>query len=89
MTIPEVKVFQNEIFAFASKMNPNLIKILRERKKLDDEITKAMDDILAAYMKIVEEKRPKDEDEAAEDSKVGVDVLDAATTKKPEEAKVK
>ena len=56
---------------------------------MDDEITKIIDEILAAYMKALEAKRPKEDAEAAEESNVGKDALDSATTKKPEEAKAK
>ncbi len=86
MTIPEVKVFQQEVLDFARQKNPNLVKIIRERKKLDDEISKGMDEVLAAYLKEVVAKRPKEETED-EESNVGVDALDTATTKKPEGAK--
>lgn len=89
LTIEEVKVFQQEILEFARKHNPNLVKILRERKKLDDEISKGMDEVLALYLKEAEAKRPKEKDEDEEASNVGVDALDTATTKKPEEAKAK
>ena len=89
MMIPEVKAFQIEIYDYATKMNPQLMKIIRERKKLDDEITKGMDEVLAAYLKMIQEKRPKDEEEEEADSNVGVDSLDTATSKKPEAAKAK
>ncbi len=83
LTLPEVKIFQQEIFEFTKKKNPDLLKMLRERKKLDDEISKGMDNLLAEYLKDIVSRRPKEEGEA-EESNVGVDTLDAATTKKPE-----
>ena len=63
LLLPEVKVFQNEIFEFTQKVNPNLIKILRERRKLDEEIEKGMKDILTEYIKELIGRRPKDEEE--------------------------
>ncbi len=89
LTLEEVKVFQQVILEFTQKHNPTLIKILRERKKLDDEISKGMDEVLALYLKEAEAKRPKEEESDEEASNVGVDTLDTATTKKPEEAKAK
>ena len=89
MTIPEVKVFQQEILDFARKKNPVLVRVIREKKKLDDEMSKGIDEVLAAYLKEVETRRPKEEEDEEQESNVGVDTLDAATTKKPQEAKAK
>jgi len=86
LTIDEVKTFQLEIFDFTTKHNPNLLKILRERRKMDDEIQKGMDEVLEKYIKEVDEKRPKELEEDEEALELG-DALDAATTKKPEEEK--
>ena len=85
-TIPEVKTFQDEIFEFAKKKNPDLIKKLREKRKVDDEIGKDMDAVLAEYAKLIESRRPKEEEEVEDETNVGVDTLDKATTKKPEAA---
>ncbi len=83
MTLLELNEFQMAIFEFTQKNNPNLIKILRERKKLDAEIEKAMDVILTAYLTELKAKRPKEEDKTqGAVANVGVDVLDAATSKK-------
>lgn len=89
LTIPEVRTFQSEMFEFVNKRKPDLFKIIRERRKLDDEITKGMDEVLAEYFKEVEARRAKEEQADSEDSNVGEDMLDAATTKKPQEAKAK
>ena len=83
LTIEEVNIFQKEIMEYARQKKPELLKILRERKKLDDEITKGMDEVLALYLKEIQMKRPKEEIESdGNEPNVGVDVLDAATTKK-------
>ncbi|MFA5060683.1 MAG: F0F1 ATP synthase subunit alpha [Candidatus Omnitrophota bacterium] len=89
MMIPEVKVFQQEILEFARKKDPDLVKTIREKRKLDDAINKGMDAVLDEYLKEIIAKRPKEDDETDGDQNVGVDALDAATTKKPEEAKAK
>ena len=88
MTIPEVRTFQMEIYDFAMKMNPELLKIIRERRKLDDQISKGIEEVLATYLKEVQTRRPKEEEEAQEEgAAAGIDALDAATTKKPQETK--
>ncbi len=87
LTIPEVNTFQQEIFEYAKKKNPDILRILRERRKLDDEISKGMDAVLAEYLKEIQDRRPKEEAEDEDEANVGVDTLDAATTKKPEAAK--
>lgn len=91
LTLEEVKVYQEEIYAFAKNNNPDLIKILRERKKMDPEIEAAMVGVIEAYIKEAEAKRPKDPDQKADDitSNIGRDVLDEATSKKPEAAGAK
>ena len=85
MTLDEVKVFQSEIFEFTHKRMPDLLRVIRERKKMDDDIQRGLDEILGIYMKELEAKRPKEE-EVEEELQVGIDTLDAATTKKPKEA---
>ena len=65
LLLPEVKIFQNEILEYTRKANPNLLKILRERRKLDDEIEKAIKEVLTAYIKELIERRPKDEEDEA------------------------
>ncbi len=86
LTMPEVKKFQDEIFEYTKNKNPNLLKILRERKGLDDEITKGVDDVLKVYIQeIIANRKEEDEEEGKSTANVGVDVLDKATTK-PEEA---
>ena len=83
LTMVEVNVFQGEILEYTIKKNPEFLKTLRERKTLDEAITKAMDALLGEYFKELKAKRPKEELETEGDEpNVGVDVLDAATTKK-------
>ncbi len=89
MTLDEVKVFQTEIYDFAKQKNPDLIKQLREKRDLSDEITKAMDELLEEYLKVIEERRPEEDEEEDVESNVGIDALDQATTKKKEETPAK
>lgn len=89
LSLDEVKTFQKEILPYAKEKNPNLLKILRERRKKDDEIEKGLNEVIEGYIKELEGKRPKEEKAQAEDivSNIGKDVLDEATSKKSEEAK--
>jgi len=89
LTVEEIDRFQEEILGYAMKKNPDLIKILRERRKADEEIEKGLVSVLDAYVQEVEVNRPKQVEEEAENfvSNIGRDVLDEATTKKPEEVK--
>lgn len=82
MTIQEVKEFQLKILDYAKERKPELVKMIREQKSLSDEIEKGMMEVLTQYIKEVEEKRPKEEDEEAENFGVGVDALDQATSNK-------
>ncbi len=50
LTVPQVQAFQKEILEYARKKQPDLVKNLRERKKLDEEIEKGVADILKMYL---------------------------------------
>jgi len=83
LNMEEVNKFQKEILGFATKNAPDLIKNLREKKKLEDDIVQGMDAVLDNYLKELRAARPAfEDDEESKDSNVGVDVLDAATSKK-------
>lgn len=90
LSIEEVNRFQNEIYPFVVKENPDFVKLLREKRDLEDELKKTADELIGKYIQGVVALRPKvdlDEEEKGADAKVGVDVLDQATSKKKEEAK--
>ena len=89
LTIEEVNKFQLEIFGYAQKRNPEFLKTLREKKSLDDPMTKIVDDILMEYVQEVQAKRPKEKEEVEEQDNVGADVLDTATSKKTEKEAAK
>ena len=93
MTLDEVAVFQTEIYEFAKEKNPEMIKILRERRKKDEEIEGGLVEVLDEYMKVLNSRREEngevekkvmvDGDDIV--SNIGRDVLDEATTKDDEE----
>ncbi len=87
LAMEEIDTFQEEILGYAQKINPAFLKILRERKKKDDEIEQGLTAIIESYIKEVEAKRPEKETKQEEDivSNIGKDVLDEATSKKPAE----
>lgn len=81
MSIEEVNAFQKGILGYFEKRAPDMLKNLRAKRALDDEMTQQMDTILAEYLKEIMAVRPR-EDAEAEESNVGVDTLNKATTKK-------
>jgi F-type H+-transporting ATPase subunit alpha len=84
LTTPEIDRFQLEILEYAQKNNPNLIQILRERKKKDEEIENGINEVLRNYTDGMIASRVEEEVEKSEEivSNLGRDVLDEATTKK-------
>ena len=84
LTIDEVKNFEADIFKFASDRNPDLIKAMRDRKKIDDEIEKGLEDVLLAYMKKVKPKLKLGASEDEKDAivaKIGAKVMQEAAGK--------
>jgi F-type H+-transporting ATPase subunit alpha len=84
LSIPEVKVFERDIYAFAQEQNAPLLKTIRERKKKDDEIEKGLEEILQAYMKKVKPKKARKE-EGEDDvivARIGKKVLEQTSVKK-------
>jgi len=61
LTMPEIIKFQDEIYDYAEGKNPNLFKILSERKKKDEEIEKGVNEVLDAYVQEVEDNRVSDD----------------------------
>ncbi|MCD4779210.1 MAG: F0F1 ATP synthase subunit alpha [Candidatus Omnitrophica bacterium] len=82
LTIPEVNIFQVEIFEYAEQNNPDLIKLLRERKKRDEEIEEGLNVILDAYIDALISKRGKEEPASMEEddivTNIAQDVLNEA-----------
>ena len=87
MTIPELNIFQNDAYEYFKKQDSEWMKMLREKRNMDDDMKKRCDEILSQYLKEIISKRPKedlddDDDENKGDANVGKDVLDGATSKK-------
>ncbi len=83
LSLEEVDVYQDEIAEYAKNKAPELLKLLRERKKLDEDVTQGLDAFLEEYLKEVESRRkergevspeeekkaaPKDEDKELEET---------------------
>ena len=88
LTTEEIDQFQNEIFEYAKDKDQEFLTILRDRKKMDDEIESKMKDVLESYIDQLVKTRPESEEgeegeegDANKDSKFGRDVLDEATSK--------
>ena len=84
MMIEEVIDFQDNIIDFFIERKPELIKEMREKRNLDDDMKKVIDEVLQEYLEDLIAKRPKEDFEEEEEDNVGVDVLDRATSKKKE-----
>jgi len=84
LNMDEIQVFQNDIFKYVKEKNPDLLKILRERRKMDQEIEDGLNDIINIYVEEALQKRPDYQPEDVEDepvtSNIGRDVLDEATS---------
>ncbi len=80
----EITKFQLEILNYANEKNPQLIKSLRERTKMDQEIERGLNEVLSAYTDETLARRQPEKGEGAEDiiSNIDKDVLDEATKKK-------
>jgi F-type H+-transporting ATPase subunit alpha len=57
LTIPEVQIFQDELLDFALKKNPDLLKLIREKRKLEPEIEKGITELVAAFIQSIIGKR--------------------------------
>ncbi len=60
LTIPEVKVFQDEILEFTRKHSPDVLKLIREKRKLEPEVEKGITDAVTAFVKDIIGRRKKD-----------------------------
>ncbi len=84
MSIEEVNIFQAEVYDYFMKHDPEWMKLLRQKRDMDDPMKKRCEEILQQYLKEIIEKRPKVDLDEEEDgtANVGKDVLDGATSKK-------
>jgi len=80
LEMPQIMKFQEEILDFAKERDANLLTILRERRKMDDEINKGLTKLIEAYVNklkgISDEEVEKKEEDITSD--LGAEVLKAA-----------
>ena len=67
LTIPEVRVFQEELFEYASQKNPDLLKLIREKRKLEPDIEKGITDLVKEYVEGIIGRRKKDKPDQFDD----------------------
>ncbi|MCA9399309.1 MAG: F0F1 ATP synthase subunit alpha, partial [Candidatus Omnitrophica bacterium] len=85
LTMKEVRQAQIDIFEYTQKSEPELLKIMRERKKMDEEIEGKLENLWNTYVGKVEAERPEDVvvEEKEDDNDIlrdiGRDILDEAT----------
>jgi len=75
-----------KIYDFVHERKPEILVKLRKEQDYDDEMAAVFDEVIKEYIDEVKATRPdEDLDLDEEESNVGVDVLDKATTKKKDE----
>ena len=67
LTIPEVKVFQDEALAFILKQSPDLYKLIREKRKLEPEVEKGIIAAVEPFVKDIIGRRKKETPDAFDD----------------------
>jgi len=60
LTLPEIRVFQDGLLDFTLKKNPGLLQLIREKRKLDPEIEKAITQLVGDFVGGMINQRPKD-----------------------------
>jgi len=80
LDMSQIMQFQEEILAFAESKNPELLKILRERRKMDDEISKGLTAVIEAYVNKMKGVSEEEAEQREEDivSDIGAEVLKTA-----------
>jgi F-type H+-transporting ATPase subunit alpha len=59
LTLPEVREFQDGLFEFANETSPELLKLIRAKRKLEPDIEKGMTETVKVYVRGFIEKRDK------------------------------
>ena len=81
LTIPEVKVFQEEILEYTRKNYSSLLKLLREKRKLEADVEKGIVEAVDAYVKDLIGRRKKEApdqlDEYVDDVKAQPEAVEA------------
>ena len=60
LTIPEVRVFQEKLFDYANKVNPDLLKLIREKRKLEPDVEKGITNLVTLYVEEIVGRRTKE-----------------------------
>ncbi len=55
----EVKIFQDELMDYVKKNNPDLLKMIREKRKLDPDIEKGIASVVEPFVKGIIDRREK------------------------------
>jgi F-type H+-transporting ATPase subunit alpha len=79
----EINKFQNGIYQYARERNPQLIRILRERRKMDEEIEQGLSEVISSYVGVIQGQRAVVEEKESDSivSNIGRDVFDEATSR--------
>ena len=86
LTFEEIEQFQTQIMDFAKEKNADFVKLLRKEKSLSDDIESQLKDIIEAYIKKLEAKRPADDEGGNEIvSDIGKNILTEVVSTKDEE----
>jgi F-type H+/Na+-transporting ATPase subunit alpha len=76
LLIPEVRIFQEESWEFCLNKDPQLLKTIREKRKLDPEMEKGITDVVTAHVNDLISRREKSAESApaaaVEEAKVAV-----------------
>ncbi len=60
LLVEEVRIFQDEILEYAQAVNENLLKLIRERRKLDPELETGMTELVKEHVKDIVGRRKKE-----------------------------
>ena len=74
---------------YANEKDPELLKTIREKRALDEDLEERMTTVLKAYVKEIESQRPDEDEDEEEGFQAGQDALEGATSKKKEGEKEK
>ncbi len=60
LLIPEVKVFQDEMLEYTQKKNPDILKLIREKRKLEPDVEKGITEVVTAFVQDIIGRRKKE-----------------------------
>ena len=71
--------YKNIFFEYTKKNNPDLLKLIREKRKLEPEVEKGITDTVTLFVKSIIDRRPKASSDKFDDYE---DTAEAAASKK-------